>query len=118
MSEPGEAAVRVALVTGPDESTLAGLAGRLVDEGLAACVNLIPTVRSVYRWEGEVHDGHEALAIVKTTAPALSALERRIRELHPYEMPEFLVLAVDGSEAYLDWVRGCVTASGKRTTDG
>lgn len=98
-------AVVVVLVTGPDEQSLETLARRLVEERLAACVNVIPRVRSVYRWEEEVHEDDEALAVLKTTRPALGLLRDRIHELHPYDLPEFLVLALEaGSDAYLRWV--------------
>lgn len=107
--------VRVVLLTGPDEPTLASMAARLVDEGLAACVNVIPRVRSVYRWEGEVHDETESLAIVKTTDTALRTLEDRVHALHPYDLPEFLVLPVDGSHDYLEWVSASVTGGRKGT---
>lgn len=117
MAEPE---VVVVLVTGPDAETLETLAGRVVGEGLAACVNLIPRVRSVYRWDGEVHHDDETLAVLKTTRPAIRALHDRIHELHPYDVPEFLVLPVEGgSDAYLGWVGSCVkVAPDDREADG
>lgn len=119
MSLPGSDAV-VVLVTGPDEATLRVIATELVSERLAACVNLIPTVRSVYRWEEKVHHDDEALAVVKTTRPALDSLRERIQELHPYDVPEFLVLPVEaGSAAYLGWIDDSVaTGPQSRGTDG
>lgn len=115
-----DAEVVVVLVTGPDTATLETLAGTIVGEGLAACVNLIPRVRSVYRWEGEVHHDDEALAVVKTTRPAIGALRDRVVDLHPYDLPEFLVLPVEaGSDAYLGWVEGSVRgAPDDREADG
>jgi len=115
-----EAEVVVVFVTGPDEAALEALAARVVEEGLAACVNLIPRVRSVYRWDGEVHHEDEALAVLKTTRPAIAALRDRVHELHPYDLPEFLVLPVEtGSEAYLGWVADGVTpAPEDREDDG
>lgn len=115
-----DARVVVVLVTGPDTASLEALAGTIVGEGLAACVNLIPRVRSVYRWEGEVHHDDEALAVVKTTRPAIGALRERVHQLHPYEVPEFLVLPVEaGSDAYLGWVAGSVRgAPDDREADG
>lgn len=104
MSE-GEA-VRVVLVTAPGLDVARGLARQLVEAKLAACVNLVPGVRSVYRWEGEVEEAEEVLLVVKTRADRGGALAERIRALHPYELPEVLELAaVGGSSAYLDWVR-------------
>lgn len=103
-------AVVVVLVTGPDEQTLVALARRLVEAGLAACVNVIPRVRSVYRWEAEVHEDDEALAVLKTTRPRIEPLRTRIHELHPYDLPEFLVLPLEaGSDAYLRWVVNSVS---------
>lgn len=116
----GDSEVVVVLVTGPDATSLETLAGTIVGEGLAACVNLIPRIRSVYRWDGEVHHDDEALAVVKTTRPAIDALRDRVSELHPYDLPEFLVLPVEtGSDAYLGWVEGSVRgASEVREADG
>lgn len=100
----------VVLVTGPDADTLDALAENVVHEGLAACVNVIPAVRSVYRWEGDVVRDDEALAVLKTVRGALEGLRERIGELHPYDVPEFLVLPVEsGARAYLDWIDDCVT---------
>jgi periplasmic divalent cation tolerance protein len=105
-SETPEAGVRVVLITVPDAETGAALGRSLVEERLAACVNVVPGVRSLYRWEGRVHDDGEALLVVKTRADRSAALAARIRDLHPYELPEVLELpAVGGSEAYLAWVR-------------
>lgn len=101
--------VYVVLVTGPDREGLLELGRRTVEEGLAACVNVTDGVRSVYRWEGQVHEEDEALAIAKTTSGRLDALEARVRELHPYDEPEFVALPVErGSPSYLAWVAEAV----------
>jgi periplasmic divalent cation tolerance protein len=98
--------VRVVLITAPDVETGAGLARALVAERLAACVNVVPAVRSIYRWEGEVQDDAEVLLVVKTRRARCAALAARVQDLHPYDVPEVVELpAVGGSEAYLDWVR-------------
>jgi periplasmic divalent cation tolerance protein len=98
--------VRVVLTTAPSASVAARLARALVKERLAACVNLVPGVRSFYRWQGRVEDAREVLLIVKTRADRCAALAARIQALHPYQLPEVLELAADGgSAAYLDWVR-------------
>ena len=77
----------------------------LVDERLAACVNLLPPMESVYRWEGQVEHDTERQVIIKTSRERVAALWERIRELHPYETPEFVVLTIqDGSDAYLRWI--------------
>jgi len=77
----------------------------LVEERLAACVNLLPPMESVYRWEGQVERDTERQVVIKTARDRVAALWDRIRELHPYETPEFVVLTIsDGSEAYLRWI--------------
>ena len=98
--------VRVVLITAPDAAVGAELARTLVADGLAACVNLVPGIRSFYRWEGEIQDDAEVLLIAKTRADRGAALAARVNDLHPYDLPEVLeVPAVGGSSAYLDWVR-------------
>jgi periplasmic divalent cation tolerance protein len=96
----------VVLVTAPSAETAAGIARALVEERLAACGNVVPGLRSLYRWEGKVHDDAEALLILKTTRSRFPALRDRVLALHPYEAPEVLALPVEeGSEKYLAWVR-------------
>jgi periplasmic divalent cation tolerance protein len=83
----------------------------LVEERLAACANLVPTVESIYRWQGAVETATETMAILKTTADGFAKLEARLRELHSYEVPEIVALPVQGgSEAYLRWVEENVGA--------
>jgi periplasmic divalent cation tolerance protein len=97
--------VRVVLVTCPSADTAASLARALVEEGLAACGNLVPGVRSIYRWEGKVVDEPEVLLVLKTTAARFEALRARVVALHPYEVPEVVSLAVEAGHApYLAWV--------------
>lgn len=99
--------IRVVLVTAPDGDVAETLAAALVGEGLAACANMVPGVVSIYRWEGETHRDAEVLLVLKSTADRCRALTRRVSELHPYEIPEVLVLPVEqGYEPYLEWVRG------------
>lgn len=106
---PDGGPVHVVLITGPADGTLRRLGRRLVEERLAACVNVLPGVESVYRWQGEVETAEEALAVVKTTEGRLQGLEERVRELHPYDEPEFVALRVDdGSASYLGWVADSV----------
>jgi len=98
--------VRVVLITAPDAAAAENLARALVEERLAACVNVLPGVRSFYRWEGSVQDDAELLLVAKTRAERVGALAARVNELHPYDLPEILELpATGGSKAYLDWVR-------------
>jgi periplasmic divalent cation tolerance protein len=84
------------------------LARALVDERLAACVNVLPPMQSVYRWKGRVELDREQQLVIKTTPDRLAALESRVRALHPYELPEFLVLSAEGSQGYLAWLVGAV----------
>jgi len=98
--------VRTLLATAPDTATARTLAEAVVGEGLAACVSLVPGVLSVYRWQGEMHHDAEVLLLIKTTADRVEEVRGRIVELHPYEVPEVLSLAVEeGHGPYLDWVR-------------
>ena len=86
------------------------LARTLVAERLAACVNVLPVMTSVYRWQGRVDEDREQQLVIKTAANRVAALAARLRELHPYEVPEFLVLRVsEGSDAYLRWLRDSVS---------
>jgi len=101
--------VVVVLVTAPSAETAADLARTLVEEGLAACGNVVPGVRSIYRWEGKVHDDAEALLLLKTERRLLEALKARLPALHPYQVPELLALPVEGGLApYLEWIAASV----------
>ena len=101
----------VVLVTAPEGEPAVRLSRALVAEGLAACVNRLPGIRSVYRWQGAVHDDAETLLVIKSTRDAWPALETRIRELHPYDVPEVIALPVwAGSEPYLRWLAGSIGA--------
>jgi len=98
--------VVVALVTCPDEATALALARTLVDERLAACVNVAGRVRSIYRWKGVVEEADERLLVVKARADRLEPLAARLAELHPYDVPELLAFPVErGLGPYLEWVR-------------
>lgn len=95
-------------VTAPDEALATSIADTLVGERLAACVNIIPGVRSVYRWKGAVERGEEAAMIVKTTAATAAAARAAIARLHPYETPVIAAIGVDAANSggpFLDWVR-------------
>lgn len=96
----------IVLTTWPASSDPAALAITLVTERLAACVNVLAEMESVYTWQGSVQRDRERQLLMKTTAARVEALELRLASLHPYEVPEFLVLPVaGGGEAYLAWVR-------------
>jgi periplasmic divalent cation tolerance protein len=90
----------------PDAASAQTLAEAVVGEGLAACVNHLPGIRSTYRWKGEVTTDSEELLLIKTTEARFAALKERILALHPYELPELIAVPVTlGHSAYLDWVR-------------
>lgn len=97
--------LRTVFVTAPDAEVARSLARALVAERLAACVNVVPGVCSIYRWEGEVQEDDEVLLVIKTREDRLAALSARVTDLHPYDLPEVLALpVVGGSAGYLDWV--------------
>ena len=82
-----------------------GIAGKIVEEGLAACVNVVAGVRSCYVWEGNLTWSQEVLLVIKTTRAGFERLERRVRELHSYEVPEVLGVKVEvGFEKYVRWI--------------
>ena len=95
----------IVLSTCPDAASAESLGRALVGESLAACVNVVPGLRSIYRWNDTVQAEAEALMIIKTTVARFAALRERLVALHPYEVPEVVALPVaDGHHAYLEWV--------------
>lgn len=95
----------VVLTNCPDAAHAATLAALLVERRLAACVNVLPPCRSVYRWQGKTEDATEVPLLIKTTQACYPALETAIRENHPYELPEIVAVPVmRGLPAYLDWI--------------
>lgn len=100
-----QSTVQVVLTTCGDHDTARRIAASLVEEGLAACVNILPGVWSVYMWEGAATQDEELLLLIKTDASRYAGLERRLLDLHPYELPEIIALPVAGGlEGYLNWV--------------
>ena len=96
---------RVVLTTCSSLEEARHIARALVEQQLAACVNLVPQVESMYRWKGEVETSTEVLLVIKTTAGAFERLQAVLTKLHSYEVPECLELTVtDGSKAYLNWI--------------
>jgi periplasmic divalent cation tolerance protein len=96
----------IVLTTFPIDEDAASLARTLVGERLAACVNVMPPMPSIYRWEGSVEEVTEHQLVIKTMAHRLDLLKRRLNELHPYDVPEMLVLNVaDGGATYLEWLK-------------
>lgn len=110
---PGDRVV-VVFLSGPTADELRAIGRTVVEERLAACVNVLPGATSVYRWRGAVEESTEAIGIAKTTAARVPLLEARVRELHTYEVPEVLACgSVGGSSDYMDWIRESVmTRSG------
>lgn len=97
------------LCTCPDRSCADSLAETLLRERLAACVNILPGVESVYRWEGAIERAGELLLLIKTERQAFAALQEQIRRQHPYQVPEIIALPiVAGSNDYLQWVSACL----------
>ena len=81
------------------------VARRLVESRLAACVNIVPAVRSIYRWQGAIEDSVEVLLVIKSRRELLDAIRRAVEETHSYSVPELVALPiVGGNEAYLDWI--------------
>jgi periplasmic divalent cation tolerance protein len=101
------AEARIVLTTLSDERQAADLAEKLLERRLAACVNIVGPVRSVYRWKEKIERENEFLLIIKTSSEQAARLEGAFKELHPYELPERVELSVEGgSEAYLAWIVG------------
>jgi len=92
-------------LTAPTREKALEIARALVEEKLVACVNVVGGVRSVYRWKGQIHDDEEVLCLAKTRPELLKALVNRVKDLHPYDVPEILAFEVfDGSADYLAWL--------------
>ncbi len=93
------------LCTFPNAEEARQIGTQLVELQVAACVNLLPQVESIYRWEGEIKDESEVLALIKTTVNNYAEIEARIRELHPYDTPEVIAVPVErGATSYLNWI--------------
>jgi periplasmic divalent cation tolerance protein len=93
------------MVTAGSEEDAAKIGRTLVEEKLAACANMVPRIRSIYRWKGDIHDEQETLLLIKTRTSLFPALRNRIRELHGYEVPEITAFPIArGLQEYLDWV--------------
>jgi periplasmic divalent cation tolerance protein len=102
---------RIVLSTAGSEEEAHGIAQHLVEKRLAACVNIISQVESIYRWQGKVESSREWLLIIKTTAEKFAAVRDAIQELHSYDLPECIALTIeDGSSAYLEWIGDSVVS--------
>jgi periplasmic divalent cation tolerance protein len=96
---------RIVLSTAGSEEEARKIARHLVEDQLAACVNIVPRIESVYRWEGKVESNLEWLLVIKTTGEKFPAVRDAIRELHSYELPECIAISIeDGSTDYLEWI--------------
>lgn len=95
----------IVLTNCPDEATANAIALAVVEEKLAACVNILPRMQSIYRWQGTVESASEIALLIKSTATNYPALEKRIAELHPYDVPEIIALPIrHGLPSYLNWL--------------
>jgi periplasmic divalent cation tolerance protein len=102
---------RIVLTTAGSEEEARKIARALVDRRAAACVNIVPQITSIYRWQGNVEEVREWLLIVKTTVAAFGQVRRAITELHSYDVPECICLTIDdGAPAYLQWIAESVSA--------
>jgi periplasmic divalent cation tolerance protein len=96
---------RIVLSTAGSADEAHKIAHHLVDQRLAACVNIVPRIESIYRWQGKVESSEEWLLLIKTTAEKLAAVREAIRQLHSYDLPECVAINIeDGSTDYLDWI--------------
>ena len=101
--------VRLVLTTAASPGEATRLARTLVEERLAACATLIPSVQSIYQWQGQIEFSTETLLLIKTGPDQLPALEARLHQLHSYQTPEFVVLGVEAaSQPYIDWLQSCL----------
>lgn len=111
MLEPTSSA-RIVMTTVANVEEANRIGRALVEERLAACATLLPAVHSIYRWQDQIESSNETMLLIKTAQDQLPALETRLRELHTYETPEFLVLPVEsGSRAYLNWLQASVRST-------
>lgn len=96
---------QLVLCTCPDQVAAQNIAEQLVDKQLAACVNILPGITSIYQWQGKRETAQEHLLLIKTTNEVYDVLEQALTDLHPYELPEIIAVSVErGSAAYLDWM--------------
>jgi len=111
-ADPVDQDACVVFCTLPDADIAGRIAGLLVEERLAACVNIIPGLVSVYRWQGAVQQDNEVLLLIKTTPVVYGRLERRLRTLHPYELPEIISVPIQTGQAdYMQWITNNVEQS-------
>ena len=96
---------RLVVVTTQNVAEAEKIARKLVEKELAACVNIVPKIRSLYRWKGEVHEDQESLMLIKTSRKLIPELKKRIKKMHSYDLPEFIVFKIEqGDRDYLKWL--------------
>jgi len=96
----------VVFITTPNEDEAAKIARALVEARLAGCVNIVRNIRSIYRWQGNIEDDTEVLMIAKTKKKLFNALEKKVKELHSYSVPEIIAMPIaEGSNEYIQWLR-------------
>jgi periplasmic divalent cation tolerance protein len=111
MTQSSTPSANIVLSTASTREEAERISRALVERRLAACVSLIPNLTSIYRWQGTIEEAQEVLLLIKTSTERLPALEAALREMHSYEIPEFLVLGVEsGNQAYLDWLFASVAS--------
>lgn len=102
---------QIILCTCPDQDTAENIARLLVSDRLAACVNILPGILSVYTWQGQVESAQEHLLLIKSSKDHYQALEAAIRDHHPYEIPEIIAVPVEaGLPEYLHWIDSCLSS--------
>ncbi|WP_349432278.1 divalent-cation tolerance protein CutA [Methylomarinum sp. Ch1-1] len=103
---------QIILCSCPDQCTAKKIASHLIEAQLAACINILPSVTSVYLWQGKVETEQEQLLLIKSHSGQYPELERQIKALHPYELPEIIAVSIDrGLPDYLKWIDSCLVAS-------
>lgn len=96
--------------TCPDQDSAERIAHHLVANRLVACVNLLPGVRSIYRWQDQIEQAQEHLLLIKTQKTSFERVQQAIEQMHPYEVPEIIAVPIEqGAERYLKWIDSCVT---------
>ena len=100
------------LCTCPDRDTAEDIAEKLVESGLAACVNILPGTTSIYRWQGNIEKDQEILLLIKTARTRTAELQQALEEMHPYDVPEIIALPIEsGHHPYIEWVEQCTISS-------
>ncbi len=108
----------VAITTLGDSDQAVRLARALLEMRLVACINIVPGVRSLYRWEGEIADEREQILVMKTRADRYRELEAAVSELHPYDCPELIAFRVEkGAPSYLSWIDDCLSSDSDSDSD-